>query len=243
MSPILLGNPKKSFTYDDAGVAILKSIVGQARSPNPYEKNAQAAKATSGSHSIQSLSWYCINALLEYVDQLHILESIRLSYNSDRQLLKKFVPSWETPDFSLRDIDPRLWALLIQIYTNLPNVLRVYPIALSDSHLTLLQQIPLTENFAMITVLDLKRCKELTDASIVHLKVLHNLCCFNCGGTQISTYGINSFVRTLILRVDTAEKKRGPWTLRVLWLRDCVKVDDDIYTVLDELPLLCVIGM
>ena len=239
MSSILLLNPKISRCFDDAGVAVTKSIVGQSRSAYPYEQIAGHQQKTA-SRQIHSLMYYCIKILMDYAGELHVLGATRLTYNHSSELLQLLIPSWGTPDFTLRQIDPRLWAVLVQLFKGLPSELLVYPIALSDPNLIRLQRIQSSPDFAMITILDLNHCAELCDETLMSLKELHNLTCFDCGRTQVTSYGLNNFSRTQ--GIDEIGGRRGPGALRILRLRNCTKIDDSIHEVLDKFLLLCAVG-
>ncbi|THH11855.1 hypothetical protein EW145_g403 [Phellinidium pouzarii] len=127
---------------------------------------------------VPRLAYFCIKALSDFPEQVYLLGSSRLHFSKDsggHNVLRSLFPTWKTPDFSLLDIDPRLWATLVQVYANPPSLLSSYPIQLSDPHLQLLQQIPSTPDFTLVTILNLQRCNELSDNTILNLKQLHNL--------------------------------------------------------------------
>lgn len=128
----------------------------------------------------------------------------------------------------------------MQIYSNTPSILETYPIDLSDPHLPLLQQIPSTSDFTLITILDLQHSKHLTDDNIIVLKSLYNLCALDISNTCISAYAIKVLSRALDFGEDGVPK--GPWGLRVLKMQECWSVSSSIMDYLISFPLLCVVG-
>lgn len=246
---ISLDNPRTVQTSDEAGTLILQSVLPSTRNAITYKDEMLMFRKKS---QFPRLGSFCVRALLDYTDQLYVLGKIRLNCVdthtrrrdgkriSNHHILKSLLPNWGTPFFSLADIDPRLWANIIQIYEDLPEELRTLPIQLADPHLPLLQQIPSTSNFALITVLNLSRSQTLTDASILALKALHNLCALDISCTEVTSHGLRRLSRTLIF--NDIGKRRGPWTLRILRMRDCRKIDNEIFSFLKDFPLLCAIG-
>lgn len=183
---------------------------------------------------VPSLVWFCVSALYRHPDQLHLLGGVRLNYRR------------ELNDIDLYNLDPRLWATLVQLYDRLPDKLSAYQLPLNDTHLPLLQEIPSTPSFSLLTILDLPACKDLDDATIINLKPLHSLVAFDASSTALSTDGIQRLTNTLLLREPDDEHAhlmyRGPWPLRILRLRNCAKVTNDVYPHLAKFPLLSIIG-
>lgn len=141
-------------------------------------------------------------------------------------------------------LDPRLWAVIAQVFDYLPLGLRTYTISLNDEALPLLQRIPNTATFSLMTILELPSCTALTDSSIFQLKDLHSLTAFDASSTQISSYGLLSLTRTLQMNdpLEEPRRLRGPWALRILRLKHCTKIDDAIYATLPKFPLLSIVG-
>lgn len=197
------------------------------------------------SSSVPSLAAFCIAALAEYPLDIHQL-GLRLHYRPplhSHQLAEDPLHSL-CPSHAV--VDPRLWATIVQIYDNLPPEFSSFIISLGDVHLPLLQQIPSTPHFSLITILELPGCYHLTDDSISNLKHLHTLTAFDATGTNISSLAISSLVNTCLwtdpVHGDQA-RRRGPWSLRVLCLKDCSRVNNAVLPYLSAFPLLSVVGM
>lgn len=207
-------------TIDDAGITIHKRILPPPPIPGPYSLNLP--------NHLPSLSKLCLYILAEFPDQLRL--PVRLHYRSEITRLTL-----------THDIDPRLWATLVQIYDGLPDCLRFYNIPLNDIHLPLLQRVPSTSQFSLVTILDLPACPYLTDDSISALKSLHSLVAFDASATSLSSYAIKVLARTLIY-TEYDPSRRGPWGLRILRLKNCINIDNSISSHVDLFPLLSVVG-
>jgi len=172
-------------------------------------------------------------------------------------ILRALIPSYRskhafdtdtfTNELELSQVDPRLWAVIIQVLTQLPDALRVYPIALADKHLPQLQRIPSTPDFSFVTVLELPACAHLTDDTILELKQLHALCALDASQTLVTAQGIRRLCGTQTFAaenegIDMASRRRGPWSLRILRLRNCQGVTNKIFDVISGFPLLSVLG-
>ncbi|EPQ58131.1 hypothetical protein GLOTRDRAFT_126623 [Gloeophyllum trabeum ATCC 11539] len=240
-----LWDPKARVTSDEAGTTITKYVLPPAYNPGPYERDPDGDEEHGLTYA-PSLAYFCVKALIEVADQVHLIGSARLRYRAPEvegsyDPLRALLPSYGTDAFDLSKVDPRLWAVLIQVYENLPDDIRTYRLPLADKHLPLLQSIPSTLDFTLITLLDLSRCPELTDNTIVELKALHCLVALDASMTEVSTHGIRGLSRTLQCTVDqeTGMKRRGgPWGLRILRLRRCEKLSDAIFSCLASFPLL-----
>ncbi|KAF9482742.1 hypothetical protein BDN70DRAFT_773256, partial [Pholiota conissans] len=138
---------------------------------------------------------------------------------------------------------PCLWAVLVQLYPSLPPFFASYALPLADPILPLLQSIPASPLFSLVTLLNLSSSTYLTDQTIFTLKFLHALTALDASGTSITPYAIKSLASTLQLNEenDSARKHRGPWELRILSLRDCKHISNDVYSELIKFPLLSVI--
>jgi hypothetical protein len=242
--PVVLWNTRAQQTSDEGGLEIIKSVLAPINTPGPYE----SVSTPSPYHYVPSLVYLCIRRLLHYPDQIYSLGQTRLFYRKPSSLqsfdiLHALIPTLG-PDFTidLSKVDPRLWAVLIQVYSNLPSELHGYSIPLSDKHVPLLQHIPSTADFTLITVLELPGCRELTDTTIVELKQLRGLCALDASDTTLSSYGIKSLAATLVCE-DECDDKRGPWGLRLLSLRNCCMVDTGVLEHLAAFVLLTVVGM
>lgn len=224
--------------------------------PGPYE-HKQRTTEDAPLVFIPSLQSLCIRQLAAFPDQIHTLNDISLPYEppaspGDYDILQELIPDYsyfsESQDNGafLNYVDPRLWAVLVQVYTGLPDVFRSYTLPLSDIHLSLLQQIPSTPRFALVTTLDLHHCSQIDDDTIVELRDLHGLAALDVGATALGSWGVSKLSKTLRLtsdtEVDISRRLNGPWGLRTLCLRDCLNVNDDVCESLRRFPLLSVIG-
>jgi hypothetical protein len=244
--PIVLWNARarQTATSDEGGLEIIKSVLAPINIPGPYE----SISTPRPYNYVPPLVYLCIRKLLHYPDQIHSLGQTRLFYKKTPSLqsfdiLHALIPTDGTVfSFDLSKLDPRLWAVLIQAYSNIPSQLHVYYIPLSDKHLPLLQRIPSSPDFTIITVLELPGCPEVTDTTIVELKQLHGLCVLDASGTTLSNYGIKSLSGTLVCNEDLIDK-RGPWRLRIIALRNCRKVDTGVLKHLTSFVLLSIVGM
>ncbi|KAF9464687.1 hypothetical protein BDZ94DRAFT_1296968 [Collybia nuda] len=197
---------------------------------------------------IPSLSWLCVRWLSEFPDEIyHIPFRLRVpesvSDSDHRISLAKDIA--DAVHDGLGDdynrIDPRLWATLVQIYDNLPSHLANFSISLGDPHIPLLQRIPATPRFALLTLLDLPACAYLTDDSITELTPLHSLVALDVSATSLSSYAVTVLSRTL--QWSGNQLSRGLWGLRILRLRDCVAIENSVYPPLARFPLLSVIDL
>ncbi|TDL27461.1 hypothetical protein BD410DRAFT_894571 [Rickenella mellea] len=239
MAPILLWDSRPVEGSDDAGLTILKTVLPTRTVPAPYEGDEDEVLSY-----VPSLGYFCIKSLLQFPDQVSSVSSMRLAYRHNGKgfdILKALIPNWRTADFTMSRVDPRLWALIVQIYSDLPKAFSSYRIPLSDQHLPLLQRIPSTPDFCLITILELPRCRTLTDTTILELKELHNLCALDASDTAISEYGVRSLARTLMFNEDGG--RRGPWSLRLLRVRNCRRIRKDIFQTLPLFPLLCAVDL
>ncbi|KAF8894607.1 hypothetical protein BD779DRAFT_1502039 [Infundibulicybe gibba] len=180
--------------------------------PGPYARPAPAEPTV-----IPSLSALCVQLLTPFPDQVHQIHPVRLHY---RRMHAQIVPDPAV-------IDPRLWINLVQIYDRLPPSLRTLRIPLADVHLPLLQRIPQSSSFSLITLLDLSSCSLLTDASLSPLNA-H----YTHRTRRVRHLDISAAFRSL------ASALLGPWSLRILRLCNCVNITDNIYPHLTRFPLL-----
>ena len=242
--PIVLWNPRQSASSDDAGTTIIKSVLPQGGEPGKYEES----HATRFRY-VPSLVYFAIAKLVEYPDLID-LGLARIHYtmpfaHSKFDILRALMPGFNDPraSFSLSQVDPRLWAVIVQVFANLPKKLRTYPIPLSDKHLPLLQRVPATPHFCLITVLDIAGCRELTDKTILELKSLYALCALDASSTLLSGLGIRRLSGTLLRdQHGQPDTNSGPWRLRMLRLRNCRLMDNTVYAAIAAFPLLCVVG-
>ncbi|KAI9064394.1 hypothetical protein FKP32DRAFT_1666138 [Trametes sanguinea] len=251
--PIVLWRPKATLASDGACTTILQYKLPPAPStiPPPYQSPHDSGVRLL---YVPSLTYFCIKALAEYPDEIHALGPARLRYEhpksrSDFDILAALIPTYRpfSPDagsFDLSLMDPRLWAVLVQIYENLPAAFRQYTLPLSDPYLPLLQSIPSTQHFCLITVLSLRGCRLLTDDNVVELRHIHTLAALDASVTGLGTWGIQRLAKSLAWSETDATRsaeRRGPWGLRALHLKDCMNVDDDILRSLTRFPLLSVV--
>ncbi|KAH7930787.1 hypothetical protein BV22DRAFT_999811 [Leucogyrophana mollusca] len=250
-TPIVLWNPRRhtSHATDDAGTSIKKSVLAPPVPPPPY-----TLSQPSQSHRVvPPLAYFCIRALSAYPDQLHVLGHIRIPYRPD--ILRALIPccngstGGEARDMAehgrlcLQAVDPRLWATIAQVMHPLPYSLRDLDLPLADLHLPLLQQIPSTPHFSLVTLLSLPCCKELCDETISALRKLNSLVALDLRGTPVSSYGVNVLARGLSWdRSEGRASRVGPWGLRILRLHSCRKVDNGVFSALHKFPLLSAVG-
>ncbi|KDQ60839.1 hypothetical protein JAAARDRAFT_190979 [Jaapia argillacea MUCL 33604] len=247
--PIVLWNPKHQVTSDESCTTIIKSTFPPPPIPPPYLSNSASSFPLS---YIPPLSYFCIRKLVEYPDQIRSLEPnpFPLPYKAPESpasfdIIKALFPDSHSDNFIVSDSDPRLWSVVTQIYSGLPVNFRTYRIPLSDPHIPLLQHVPSSPDFSLITILEIPSCRHLTDDTVVELKVLHNLCVLDVSRTVISTHGILNLSRTLGWSDDddVDQQRRGPWGLRILRLQHCPHVEKTILNCLKTFPLLSVVDL
>jgi len=237
-----------SQTTDEAGTTISKSVHHPVvHAPAPYESETDEPRVY-----VPSLAYFALKSLFKYPDQVHALGSLRLQYQAlsssalSYDVLRELIPFYDPsdPDFSLAEMDPRLWATIIQVFSDLPDTFRTYHMPLSDEHVPLIQRIPSTPYFSLITILELPGCPELTDETIIQLKYLPGLCALDASTTRLSTHGVKNLSRTLMWSEDsvTTRERRGPWAIRILNLQNCPNIDNGIFASLPKFVLLSVIG-
>lgn len=245
---IILWSPNLARTSDDAGTDILKYKLPTLM-PGPYEEVSKLT-ANEPLTYVPSLRTLCLRQLAAYPNQLDWLEAFRIHYEkptspSKYDLVRSLVPGYshENPDETsfLKDVDPRLWAVMIQTISPLPDAFRSYNIPISDTHVPLLQQIPSTPDFSLITIVQLYGKREVTDETIAELGALHSLVALDVGRTTLSSWGIKRLSNTL-LTDKFIGSRRGPWSLRVLYLWNCMFVDGSVVEALAKFPLLSVVG-
>jgi hypothetical protein len=240
-----------------ATTMINSTNTGQDVLISPLWKNAfSTQQLCSRGAGVPSLVWFCLQCIAEFPDQaqLHhklVYQPPQPPLNDIDRLLASMLTGrcgkiQDTRDKQdLSQFDPRLWAVIAQIFDYLPSGLRTYTISLNDEALPLLQQIPNTATFSLMTILELPSCMALTDSSISQLKDLHTLTAFDASSTRISSYGLLSLARTLQMNdpLEATRRLRGPWVLRILRLKYCSGIDDAVYATLPKFPLLSVVGV
>jgi hypothetical protein len=189
---------------------------------------------------VPPLAYFCIRTLVSYADQVHTLGSRRI--RCQPKVLHLLSPSTfsdrNTATRCLCKLDPRLWSIIVQVYSGLPEGLRNYYIPLGDKHLPLLQAIPSTPSFALITVLNLARC--LSDETSHALRSLHGLSALDISNTSVSHLGIRHFAPTLTAK--SSEPHCGPRGLRILRLNQCRNITDRVVGAVSNFPLLTILG-
>ena len=240
---ITLWDPKADMSTDDAGTTILKySCSSRANCQAPYDRESPDRRVLY----VPSLQSLCIKRLVDFPEQIHHMGSTQLLYEppetpGDRDLLRELIPDYpSSPDKKgherftfLETVDPRLWAVLIQVYAGLPETLRTYDLPLADRHLPLLQQIPSTSDFSLVTIVELRACPDLNDQSIIRLRDLHSLGALDISQTKVTSWGIKSFAKTMVKNDSYASSDirdlAGPWKLRILSLHGCKQIDDGVF--------------
>jgi hypothetical protein len=244
--PIILWKCERTESTDDAGITILAST-GPPNAyfqPGPYDDQDNIAEIR-----VPPLSYFCIKRLVQVPELVYHYGPPR-PYRSpeslnDPDILQSLIPRCTRGHFNLGKVDPRLWAILVQTYSDLPQSLRTYRTALCDKYLPLLQRVPTTEHFSLLTVLELPGCSHLNDDTIVHLTALHTLCVLDASHTTLSALGIRCFsgtVKWVEDGVDCANRRRGPWQLRILSLHHCTRVTNAIFQYLESFILLAAVG-
>ncbi|KAH7916073.1 hypothetical protein BJ138DRAFT_1140608 [Hygrophoropsis aurantiaca] len=247
--PIILWNPQRhtSQATDEGGISIKKSVLSPPVHPAPYALDPPSITFKK----VPPLAYFCIKTLSAYPDQLHNIGHMRIQNNPEviQALILHglYIAHDENTKVAyprLDTADPRLWATLVQVMHHSSYDLRNFDIPLADPHLPLLQRIPATPYFSLVTLLSLAGCKELCDETISVLRRLNNLTALDLRGTAISSYGVTVLARGLCWDEDEIPARRtGPWGLRVLRLHSCRAIDNKVYSSLDKLPLLSVIDL
>ncbi|KAF9246531.1 hypothetical protein BU15DRAFT_39780, partial [Melanogaster broomeanus] len=254
--PIVLWNVAKHTTHvtDEAGVSIKKSIL-----PPPVRAPQYNVHEPPFTGAVPPLAYLCIKILSSFPEQLHTLGHLRVSYSAD--LARALLPvrpqphddvhkstlgqCSDTPDFDTTALDPRLWATIAQVIHPLPEQLHDLDTSLADIHLPLLQQIPNTPNFSLLTLVSLPNCKDVYDDTIGELRRLNGLVALDLRGTKITPYALTILARGLSWTGDddTTLRRTGLWGLRILSLHSCTNIDDRALLVLRQFPLLSAVGM
>ncbi|KAI9446469.1 hypothetical protein H4582DRAFT_1905933 [Lactarius indigo] len=249
--PIILWQNERTLSTDDAGSA----LQGPTFNPGLTMTKTVDIAGPAGSRRpkplshIPSLSYFCIKHLLKIPELVYNYGPAR-PYRSPEfpggSDILQTLPHTPQGNVDLNKVDPRLWAVIVQVYSDLPSDLHIYRTALADKYIPSLQLIPTTEHFSLLTVLEIPGCSHLTDDTIVRLAVLHTLCVLDASSTPLTAQGIRRLSRTLRWGddgVNTANQRRGPWQLRILSLRNCKQVTDNIYQCLESFILLAVVDL
>lgn len=184
---------------------------------------------------VPSLVSCCLNLLVSFADEIELPAPLRLRPHDT--LLDDLVPD-------PAELDPRLWAVLVQVYDALPPYFQTLTLPLASPHVPLLQNLAPTPNFSLITVLNLSACPDLTDESILLFKSLHTLVGLDASCTTLTSHAIYTLGAILQPNygTDAVRHHRGPWELRALSLRNCKQIDNDVFPNLNKFPLLAVVG-
>src|SRR5258708_3906705 len=251
IKPIILWQSERTESTDDAGTTIL-SLTGPPNAyfqPGPYSDEDNPGHIADPEICVPPLSYFCIKRLVQAPESVYHYGSPRPyhppEFSNDPDVLQSLIPRNTQGNFNLGKVDPRLWAILVQTYSDLPHGLRTYCTALSDKYLPLLQRVPTTELFSLLTVLELPGCSHLNDDTIVHLTALHTLCVLDASHTTLSALGIRRLsgtVKWVEDGVDCANRRRGPWQLRILSLHHCRRVTNAIFQYLESFILLAAVG-
>ncbi|KAJ7273704.1 hypothetical protein B0H12DRAFT_1319727 [Mycena haematopus] len=197
---------------------------------------------------LPSLTWFCLQKLAQVApEQPSSIVDVRLNYQPPvsedaYDLLCALIPSLSHPEFEWASVSPCVWATVVQLYDNLPACFHSYDIPLADKHLQLLQRVESTPQFSLVTILELPGCRELSDATIVNFKHLHNLCALDASATSLSPHALKILSGT-VLWSDEDKTRKGPWGLRILRLRNCRAIDDKIFPHLSRFLLLFVLDL
>ncbi|SRR6266404_9534678 len=249
MRQIILWQSEPTLSTDDAGLTILSSLnppKAYFRQRPYYDQDLNVAGTAA---RVPPLSHFCIKHLVPTPELVYNYGPARpyLSpdFPGDADILQSLIPRTQQGHFNLAKVDPRLWAVIVQVYSNLPPDLLIYRTALSDKYIPSIQRIPATEHFSLLTILELPGCSCLNDDTIIRLTALRTLCVLDASNTPLSAQGIRRLSGTLGWAddgIDIANRRRGPWQLRILSLRNCKQVADHIYQCLESFVLLAVVG-
>ncbi|KAJ6596884.1 hypothetical protein DFH09DRAFT_1356996 [Mycena vulgaris] len=236
---IVLSAPTPAKSND---ASISKYILPPPYIPGPYTFNTPPATLSY----LPSLAWFCLTKLALFPNQVNQIGPVRLTYHppasdASYDILRALIPSLSLSEFDWANVDPRLWATIVQIYDNLPAVFQCYPIPLADEHLQLLQSVKSTPQFSLVTILELPGCRELKDSNIFNLKYLHGLCALDASDTHLSSYAVKVLSETVSWGDD--QTRRGPWGLRILRLRNCRNIDSTICANLPPFQLLSILDV
>ena len=235
LKPIVLAPVRPRQNADrDTGSGVPNSI------PRGLYESVHAAGAPTRIRPLPPLAYFCIRTLTNYADQVHVLGSRRI--RCQPQVLRALSP----PTFSdidaaarcLCKLDPRLWSIIAQVYSDLPKGLQNYHTPLGDRYLPLLQAIPSTPSFALITVANLAR--HVSDETSHVLRSLHGLSALDISQTSISHLGIRHFAPEITS--EPSEARYGTRGLRILRLCDCPKITDQVIGAVSSFQLLAVLG-
>ncbi|KAG8687283.1 hypothetical protein FRC08_012068 [Ceratobasidium sp. 394] len=187
---------------------------------------------------VPPFSYYILRALQPHYASISPLEELlssQVSVGATRvNIVDSLLPHAKR---NMDCVDPPTWAILIQIFDDLPQRCFKYTLALNDPHLSTLATIPSTPNFSVVTFLDLSGCGELLDGNICFLKGLTSLCVFDTSRTRLTDQGVKNFKSTLFLR------EPGPAYLRSWSLRECEGVTAKALGSLLAFPLLCALDL
>ena len=213
--------------------------------PNPipaglYESSHCADTPTRKVAGVPPLAYFCIRVLIDYPDQVHSLGSHRIRCQPQvlHALSSSTFSNIDTPARCLCKLDPRLWSVITQVYRDLPEGLQDYHIPLGDRHLPLLQAIPSTPSFALITVLNL--AGSVSDETTHALRSLHGLCALDISQTLISHLGIRHFAPAITS--DPSDIRYGTRGLRILRLYNCPMITNKVISAVSNFQLLAILG-
>ncbi|KAI5900400.1 uncharacterized protein SCHCODRAFT_02562968 [Schizophyllum commune H4-8] len=229
MAPIIL----HSHSHDG-----VPTIPSSCATPGPYER----AQTLPWTH-VPSLAYFCIRRLVDYPEYAGrvSLPYVPPETEGDPDILRTLIPSYSYFDNTLdyNALEPRLWAVIVQVFTGLPSCFSTYSLALSDKYLPLLQRVECTKRFSLIVVLDLSGSSNLRDETIHKLFELRHLAALDISKTRVSALG----VKLLRPRTGAPDGHEGPRALRVLSLRGCKAVKDEVLEYLLLFPLLSAIDI
>ena len=211
--------------------------------PNPlglYENVHAAGASALHEGPIPPLAYFCIRTLVDYPDQAYPFGPHRIRYQPEvlRALSPSTFSETNTTTPCLCKLDPRIWSIIVQVYFDLPKGLQDYYTPLGDKYLPLLQAIPSTSSFALVTVLNL--AKLISDETSHALKFLHGLCALDISDTSISHLGIRHFAPAVT--TEPSDPRYGTRGLRILRLNNCRKITNQVINALSNFPLLTVLG-
>ena len=231
---VLLPVRASQATSDDPGP-------GTSIPPGLYQSVHNHAGVSAGTGPIPPLAYFCIRTLLDYADQIHCLGAHRIRCQPEvlRALSPPTFGDLKATTRCLCKLDPRLWSIIVQVYSGLPKGLQNYLLPLGDRYLPLLQSIPSTPFFALITVVSLRGC--VSDETSHALKSLHALCALDISQTSVSHLGIRHFAP--VITAKPSDPRHGTRGLRILRLCGCPKITDQVIGAVSAFPLLVALGL
>lgn len=180
----------------------------------------------------------------------NLIQRVFARARHDRGYDDELPPSVDKLGLELRPDETSLWALeTLALLENGQSEIKPHVAILPTTALlhslnspfspirTLLPSLPLTH----CTSLDLSNARDgVNDDSCLTLRYLPSLTVLNMSSTSVGDLGLKMLATSLDIGSDGS--KRGPWGLKALYLKRCVRVTDRGIGALARFGGLCVIG-